>query len=72
MSPTAAGLLVAVIGTLITIAAIVWRDGRRDGRVDAVLERLTHIAEDHEIRLRAVERRRPGSHRRTDKSAVKP
>ena len=33
----------------------IWRGGRRDGKIDAVLEQLTKIAQDHETRLRLVE-----------------
>jgi hypothetical protein len=35
-----------------------WRGGRREGKVDAVLEQLTRITADHENRIRAQERRR--------------
>jgi len=48
--------LVAIAMMLGTFAAILWRGGRRDGKIDAVLEELTKIAGDHETRLRAVER----------------
>lgn len=46
-----------------TGAGVLWRGGRRDGRVDAVLERLTDIAEDHEERIRIVEHGRPRARR---------
>jgi hypothetical protein len=46
----AAALLGGISGT-------VWRGGRRDGKIDAVLEQLTDIAKDHEARLRAIEHR---------------
>lgn len=64
MNPTVAGLLVAVFGLLVTIGAVIWRDGRRDGRIDTVLEQLTKIAVDHEDRIRSVEGRKTGGHRR--------
>lgn len=37
-------------------AGVIWHGGRREGRTDAILERLTAIADDHESRLRGVER----------------
>jgi hypothetical protein len=58
-----AGWAAAAIATLMmlgTCAAVLWRGGRRDGRIDAVLERLADIAGDHETRLRAVEHTRAG------------
>jgi hypothetical protein len=42
-------LAVAAIGPAV---AMLTSNARRDGKVDAVLERLTKIAEDHENRLR--------------------
>ena len=59
-----AAVLVAAAMMAGTITAVIWRGGRRDGRVDAVLERLTDLAEDHEERLRTLEhpRRREGRH----------
>jgi hypothetical protein len=52
-------------GVLVTVALVagggigaIWRAGRRDGKVDAVLEQLTDIAQDHETRLRIVEHKR--------------
>lgn len=38
----------------------IWRGGRRDGKIDAVLEQLTKIVEDHETRLRLVEQQLSG------------
>jgi hypothetical protein len=46
------------------IAGALWRGGRRDGKIDAVLEELTRIASDHETRLRVVERTWIPQHRR--------
>jgi hypothetical protein len=54
MSP-AWGLVLTGIMTALAVAGLIWRDGRRDGRTDTILERLTAIAEDHETRLRDVE-----------------
>ena len=61
-----AAVLVALVMMTGTVAAVIWRGGRRDGRVDAVLERLTDLAEDHEGRIRTLEspRRREGRHAR--------
>ena len=49
-------------GVLATVALVaggglgaIWRGGRRDGKIDAILEHLTKMAEDHETRLRNVE-----------------
>ena len=52
MTASWASVLIAAIALLASLIALVWRDGRRDGRTDAVLERLTDIIEDHEDRLR--------------------
>ena len=61
-----AAVLVAAAMMGGTVIAVIWRGGRRDGRVDAVLERLTDLAEDHETRIRGLEnpRRREGRHSR--------
>ena len=48
---------------LASVAGLVFRGGRRDGRVDAVLEQLARITGDHERRIRAVELE-VGRHRR--------
>lgn len=65
MSSNWAAVLVAGLMIALSFAGLIWRDGRRDGRTDTILERLTGIAEDHETRLRAAEleayrRRRAG------------
>jgi hypothetical protein len=59
-----AAAIIATCMMLGSFAAILWRGGKRDGRIDAVLEQLTRIAGDHETRLRNVERWTP-QHRRT-------
>lgn len=63
MSASWAAVLVALGMLAGTLAALLWRGGRRDGRVDAVLERLAEIADDHEDRIRGLEHR-PARHRR--------
>ena len=56
MSSAWAAVAVAGLMMMLAVAGLVWRDGRRDGRLDAILERLTEITADHESRLRVVER----------------
>ena len=50
-------VLVALAATTAGGGALgyVWRGGRREGKIDAVLERLTGITEDHEDRIRDLE-----------------
>jgi hypothetical protein len=50
--------IVAIIAMLSTSGALIWRAGRHEGKVDAILDRLTEIAGDHEDRIRAQEARR--------------
>jgi hypothetical protein len=57
MSAAWAAVLVAVVAACGSAATYIWRGGRREGRLDAILERLSGIAEDHESRIRAVERK---------------
>jgi hypothetical protein len=59
-----AGALVAIAVMAGTFAGILWRGGRRDGKIDAVLEELAKISVDHETRLRAVEHPPSPQHRR--------
>lgn len=47
--------LAAAVVCLIALAGIVWRDGRRDGKLDAILNQLTQLGQDHETRLRLLE-----------------
>jgi hypothetical protein len=47
--------LAAAAAAVGSCAGVLWHGGRREGRVDAVLERLTQLGEDHEDRLRDVE-----------------
>jgi len=42
------------------VAGAVWRGGRRDGKIDSVLELLTKITGDHEDRIRMLEEIRRG------------
>ena len=63
MSSGWAQFLVALVMMIGTAAVVIWRDGRRNGRVDAILERLALLGEDHEDRIRSLElRRREGRH----------
>jgi hypothetical protein len=48
-----AGSIAAMIMSVGAIGGLLWRAGRRDGKVDAAIEQLTSIAKDHEERLRA-------------------
>lgn len=56
LSPGWAAAAVSFAALAGTFAGSLWRGGRRDGKIDAVLDQLTRIVEDHEVRLRAVER----------------
>lgn len=52
------GWVAAGIATLVAGASflrMIWVGGRRDGKIDAILERLTDGQEDHEKRLRLIE-----------------
>ena len=51
-----AAVLVGMAGLLGMIAGRLLSLGRREGRVDAILERLTAMAQDHEGRIRVLER----------------
>lgn len=54
------GWAAALVG-LATLAGViagrVWNGGQRSGKIDALMERLIELAEDHEDRLRLLERR---------------
>jgi hypothetical protein len=50
-----AGSVIAMVTCVLAIAGLVYKAGRREGKLDEVLERLTDIADDHEDRLRALE-----------------
>ena len=58
----AVAALAALIGTC---GGVLWSGGRRDGKIDAILEQLASITQDHETRLRAVEHQWTPQHRRT-------
>ena len=64
-----AGSIIATIMCAGSIATMVWRAGRRDGKVDQILEQLTAVAQDREQRIRDLQRdqwparRAPGRHR---------
>ena len=44
--------IVAICGMIITALRAGHREGAREGKIDAAIEKLTAIAEDHETRLR--------------------
>ena len=50
-----AGALIALAALVGGLGGALWRGGRRDGKIDAVLEQLGRIVEDHEARLRIIE-----------------
>ena len=58
MSSAWAGVLVAALMMAAALAGWVFRAGRRDGKLDAILERLTDVSEDHEGRIRTLEKGR--------------
>lgn len=58
MSASWVTVLVALVVALGGAAAWLLREGRREGKLDAILERLTDIATDHEQRMRQLEKRR--------------
>lgn len=49
----AAGAALAMLA--VTLGGVIARMFYREGKTDAVLERLTEIAEDHENRLRDIQ-----------------
>lgn len=59
MSASWAGVAITALMLAATLIVWVWRDGQRQGRQDVILDRLTSIAEDHEDRIRTIERHRP-------------
>ena len=49
---------IAAIAVMIgTALGLIWRAGRRDGKVDEILRELADLVKDHEARLRTIERR---------------
>ena len=56
MTSAWAGVLVAALMLTAGLVGWVFRAGRRDGKLDAILERLTDVTEDHEGRLRTLEK----------------
>lgn len=67
MSSAWAAVMAAALMAALMFAGLIWRDGRRDGKIDTLLEELTRIGRDHEDRLRAIEQpgeRRYPAHRR--------
>ena len=55
MSPEWIAVAISGAGLLGILAGVLVRGGRRDGKIDAVLEQLTKIIEDHEGRIRVLE-----------------
>jgi hypothetical protein len=49
-----AGSVAAMVMCAGAVGGLLWRAGRRDGKVDQILEQLTKTAEDHEQRLRSA------------------
>lgn len=50
-----AAVIVSATGMAGLGAGVLVRGGRRDGKIDTILEQLTKISQDHEARLRIVE-----------------
>lgn len=61
MTASWAAVLISAAVAAISVAAMVYRGGRRDGKIDAILGRLVELGEDHELRIRDIE---TGRHRR--------
>lgn len=64
MSASWAAVITAAVVALGSVAAVIWRGGRHEGKLDTVLERLADVAEDHEERIRDLEKS-PRGQRRT-------
>lgn len=58
MSAGWAAVAVAAIVALGSVTGLIWKSGRHEGKLDAILVRLTAMAEDHETRIRLLEARR--------------
>jgi hypothetical protein len=56
MSASWAAVIVAVVVAAAGLVAFLLREGQREGKLDAVLERLSLITADHENRIRDLER----------------
>lgn len=52
---------ISALALIVTVMGFLWRDGRRDGTVDTILAGLVKFSEDHELRIRDLEK---GRHRR--------
>lgn len=55
MSAAWAAVLVSVVLGLAALGRELLVRGQRDGKLDACLEQLTRISEDHEHRIRVIE-----------------
>lgn len=58
MNAAWAAVLISVVLALGAVGRELLKQGIRQGKIDAILERLVEIAADHEIRIRANEKRR--------------
>lgn len=66
MTSAWAAVLVSVLVVLGTIGRELMTRARHEGKLDAILEQLTEITGDHELRIRALETRGPTTaYRRT-------
>lgn len=54
-----AEVLIALAGLLGVLAGRLWAAGRREGKIDTVLEHVVDILDDHENRIRVIEHRPP-------------
>lgn len=61
MSASWAAVAVSASVALFSVAALIYRSGRREGKLDAVLADVAEILKDHEQRIRGLE---VGRHRR--------
>lgn len=55
LAATWAGVALTALLLAGTLLAVTWRGGRRDGKLDAILDELRRIGTDHEERIRALE-----------------
>lgn len=58
MSAAWAAVMVAIAIWAGGTAGWIWRAGRREGKIDVILQQLTQMAADHENRIRDLQRRR--------------
>jgi hypothetical protein len=58
MTAAWAGVLIAALIAGGGFVSWAWRAARREGKIDALLERLVGVGEDHEDRIRHLEQMR--------------